>query len=332
TYSPATTRLLWISCEFAIVATDLAEVIGSAIALKLLFGLPLLAGICVAAVATLAILGIQKANLRKLEAFVIMLTGVVGACFFYELWLSAPPVGELMAATVFSPNMPHGPLAVYLALGILGATVMPHNLYLQSALYTRRREGSRREAVRFASFDCATALALAALINAAILITAASAFHLSGHAAVAGIEEAYRLLSPALGAGLASILFAVALLAAGQSSALTVTLAGQVVTEGFLDWRVSPSVKRLLTRCLAIIPAAAVAALAGDGSISKLLVLSQVVLSLQLGFAVVPLVRFTNDRDLMGDLANGRWERWTGRMLAAVIIAANLGLLLLSFS
>ena len=325
-YSPALTIFLWITCEIAIVACDLAEVAGMAIALKLLVGLPLIVGMCLTVLGTFAILGMEKAGFRRLQTLVVVLVAVTGLCFVYEIAASHPSAGALLASFVPGRDTPTGPLALYIALGIFGATVMPHNLYLQSALYRRGAHGNRRETIRFAGVDCAIALSLAALVNAAILITAASAFHWSGHAGVAGIEDAYRLLTPALGAGAASVLFAVALLAAGQSSTLTGTLAGQVVMEGFLGWAVAPGLRRVLTRAVALVPALAVMVVAGEGAVSQLLVLSQVILSLQLGFAVVPLVCFSSDRAVMGEFANGTTTRRIGYLLAGAIVAANLWL------
>ncbi|MBV9992377.1 MAG: Nramp family divalent metal transporter [Alphaproteobacteria bacterium] len=325
-YSPSLKVFLWITCEIAIVACDLAEVVGMAIALKLLFGFALIVGIGLTAVSTLALLTLEKAGFRRLQALVIVLVVVTGACFVYEIAASHPSPGELVAAFVPARRTLTDPYALYIALGIFGATVMPHNLYLQSALYRRQDFQDKREAVRFAGVDCTIALTFAALVNAAILITAASAFHWTGHSGVAGIEDAYRLLTPALGAGAASTLFAVALLAAGQNSTLTGTLAGQIVMEGFLGWSLDPRWRRLLTRTAALAPALAVVMIAGEGAVSQLLVLSQVVLSLQLGFAVVPLVRFTGERAIMGALVNGTATRWTGYTLAGTIVIANLWL------
>jgi manganese transport protein len=329
-YSRPVALMLWSTCEVAIVACDLAEVIGTAIALKLLFHLPLLLGVSLTAFDTLIVMGLQRVGFRYVEAFVIALVAVVGACFIYEFAACHPSAGQMIAA--FNPaNMPVTPLAIYLALGIFGATVMPHNLYLHSSIAQSRvtgtTDGAKREAIRFSSIDCFTALTFALLINMAILVTAASAFHWSGHAGVQTIEEAYKLLTPALGAGAASVLFAVALLAAGQNSTLTGTMAGQIVMEGFLGLKMNACVKRMLTRGLAILPALAVTAIAGEGATSRLLILSQVVLSLQLGFAVVPLIRFTSDKKIMGAHVNGPWVRRSGYALAAAIVAVNAWLI-----
>jgi manganese transport protein len=327
-YSPWVSRLLWLTCEIAIIACDLAEVIGTAIALKLLFHIPLVWGVALTAFDTLLIMTLQKSGMRALEAIVIALIGVIGACFLYEMMVCRPSGAALAGSFVPDLQLFAHPLALYIALGIFGATVMPHNLYLHSALARRHHPGraapkATGERIRFATFDCFGALAIAVLINAAILITAASAFHSSGHSGVGTIEEAYRLLAPALGAGGASLVFAVALLAAGQNSTLTGTMAGQIAMEGFLGLKLSPCVTRMLTRGLAILPALAVTALAGENASTQLLIASQVILSLQLGFAVVPLVTFTSDRKLMGRFANGRWTRRGGYALACAIIGVN---------
>ena len=326
-YSPAVSRMLWATCEIAIIACDLAEVIGTAIALKLLFHMPMLLGVALTAFDTLLIMGLQKSGFRKLEAFVIALMGVIGACFIYELIASHPSAGALLGSFIPSASTPLNSLALYLGLGIFGATVMPHNLYLHSSISQQRTTdfsvSGKRDSIRFASIDCFAALTIAVLINAAILITAACAFHWSGHSGVATIEEAYKLLTPTLGAGAASVVFAVALLAAGQNSTLTGTMAGQIVMEGFLGLKMHPCYRRLLTRGLAILPALAVTAISGEGATAKLLIFSQVVLSLQLGFAVIPLVRFTSDAELMGHFVNGKLVRRAGYALAALIVSIN---------
>src|ERR1700749_2725742 len=326
-YSPTVSRMLWVTCEIAIIACDLAEVIGTAIALKLLFHLPLLLGVALTAFDTLLIMGLQKSGFRKLEAFVFSLVGIIGACFIYELIASHPSAAALLGSFIPSSSTPFNSLALYLGLGIFGATLMPHNLYLHSSSsQLRQGNGSgegKRECIRFASIDCFAALTIAVLINAAILVTAACAFHWSGHASVATIEEAYKLLPPPLGAGAASIVFAVALLAAGQNSTLTGTMAGQIVMEGFLGLKMHPCYRRVLTRGLAILPALIVTAISGEGATARLLILSQVVLSLQLGFAVVPLITLTSDKHLMGEFANGRWVRRLGYILAAAIVGVN---------
>jgi manganese transport protein len=331
-YSPQVSRLLWLTSEIAIAACDLAEVIGTAIALKLLFHLPLLLGVSITAFDTLLIMVLQRYGVRYVEALVIALTATIGACFAYEIASSGPSAANVLAALLPSPATLKDPAALYLALGIFGATVMPHNLYLHSSIAQSRKFAStlkgKREAIRFSAIDCFTALTFALLINAAILVVAATAFHWSGHAGVESIEDAYKLLTPTLGAGLASVMFAVALLAAGQNSTLTGTMAGQIVMEGFLNLRISPVLRRLLTRGCAIIPALVVTAIAGQRGTSQLLILSQVVLSLQLGFAVVPLVKFTSDPEMMGELVNHAWVRRSGYALAGAIIAANLWLVL----
>ncbi|HEX4534577.1 MAG TPA: Nramp family divalent metal transporter [Rhizomicrobium sp.] len=326
-YSPTVARLMWIICEIAIVACDLAEVIGTAIALQLLFGLPLVFGVAVTSLDTLLLLGLQKIGFRSIEAFVIVLTIVIGACFSYEMLCCAPSASGIVASLIPGGSTFANPQALYLALAIFGATVMPHNLYLHSSIAQTRKiaptVGARREAIRYSTVDCITALTFALLINAAILILAAAAFHASGHTAVAEIQDAYKLLSPLMGAGAASIVFAVALLAAGQNSTLTGTMAGQIVMEGFLGLKMNPVLRRLVTRGLAIIPAAIVAVAAGERGTSQLLIFSQVVLSLQLGFAVIPLVIFTSDKKLMGPFVNKPWVSRAGYVLGAGIVAIN---------
>ena len=327
-------RLLWVTCEIAITACDLAEVIGAAIALKLLFRLPLVAGVSLTALDTLLILMLQRRGVRYIEAFVIALTVVIGACLIYEMAFCLP--GGLPGVAAFLPTRAtlHDPAALYISLGIFGATVMPHNLYLHSAI-SRDRSLSlsmhgKADAMRFSTFDCLAALTVALLINAAILALAGSAFHRTGHTGVEDIQDAYRLLSPAFGAPLAATLFAVALLAAGQNSTLTGTMAGQIVMEGFLSLKMTPALRRLLTRCLAILPALVATVLAGEHGAAQLLVFSQVVLSLQLGFAVIPLVMFTSDPQLMGAFVNRPATKAAGYGLAAVIVAVNLWLVVQS--
>jgi manganese transport protein len=331
-YSRPIAYVLWATCEIAIVACDLAEVIGTAIALKLLFHMPMLIGASLTAFDTLLLMGLQKSGFRKIEAVVIALVGLIGACFIYELLASHPPVGTLFAALIPSTSTPLTPLALYISLGIFGATVMPHNLYLHSSIAQTRvpdkSAAGKRDAIRFSTIDMCVALGIALFINAAILITAASAFHWSGHSGVETIEDAYKLLSPALGAGAASVIFAVALLAAGQNSTLTGTMAGQIVMEGFLKLRINPCVRRLITRGIALAPVIAVTAIAGEAATAKLLVFSQVILSLQLGFAVVPLVAFTSSKALMGNLANSTWVKSAGYALAVLIVCVNAWLVI----
>ena len=331
-YSRPVGFLLWVMCELAIVACDLAEVIGTAIALQLLFGLPLVWGICLTAFDVLLILLLQQRGFRKLEAFIITLLVVIAGCFIYELFLSRPDLSAVMAGFVPQTRIVTDPAMLYIAIGIIGATVMPHNLYLHSSIVQTRAfdrdVAGKREAIRFATLDSTIALMLALFINAAILILAASAFHGTGQTGVAEIQDAYRLLSPTLGAAAASTLFAVALLASGQNSTVTATLAGQIVMEGFLHVRLAPWVRRLVTRLLAIVPAVGVAIVYGEQGTGRLLVLSQVVLSMQLPFAVIPLVHFTGDRARMGVFANPLWLKIAAWTIAAIIVGLNLKLLL----
>ncbi|MDX2192875.1 MAG: Nramp family divalent metal transporter [Gemmatimonadales bacterium] len=326
---------LWGLCEVAIAACDLAEVIGSAIALQLLFGLPLLWGVCITVLDVLVILLLQQRGFRWLEAFVITLVATVGLCFAVELWLARPDVGAIAAGLVPSAAIVRDPRMLYIAVGILGATVMPHNLYLHSAVVQTRAiadsDAGRREAIRYATLDSTIALLLAFLVNAAILILAASTFHRAGMAEVADIADAHRLLEPLLGTAVASALFAVALLASGQNSTVTGTLAGQIVMEGFLDLRLPPWLRRLVTRAVAIVPAIAVVWWKGDQGAADLLVLSQVILSLQLPFAVVPLVAFTSSRAKMGAYANGPVLAAVAWLVAGVIIGLNGWLLATAF-
>ena len=330
-YSKPVAILHWILCEIAITACDLAEVIGSAVALKLLFGMPLVVGILLTALDVLIILYLQNRGFRALEAFVTALVLIIGACFAYEIFLAKPNWIVLVKGFVPSSEIIRNPEMFYIALGILGATVMPHNLYLHSSIVQTRiiapDAKSKRSAIRFATLDSSIALSFAFLINAAILILSAAAFFGSQHSGVADIQDAFSLLSPVLGAPVASVVFAIALLASGHNSTLTGTLAGQIVMEGFLDLKMRAWVRRLLTRSLAIIPAAIVAVVMGEKGITKLLIFSQVVLSLQLGFAVVPLVSFTSDADKMGEFRNGRGLRILSWVIALVIILLNAYLL-----
>ena len=334
-YSRRASFVLWILCEIAIAACDLAEVIGSAIALNLLFGIPLIWGVCLTAMDVLLILLLQHKGFRWLEAFVITLVVTIGVCFAAELVMAKPSVAAIVGGLVPSPQIVTNPAMLYIAIGILGATVMPHNLYLHSSIVQTRRigkdEASKREAIRFATFDSTVALLFAFCINAAILILSAATFHFSGNQEVAEIGEAYRLLTPLLGATAASTLFAVALLASGQNSTITGTLAGQIVMEGFLDIRLPAWLRRLITRLIAIVPAVIVTALYGEKGTGALLILSQVILSLQLSFAVVPLVQFTSERRKMGVFTNGPVLRTAAWVVAAVIIGLNGWLLLGTF-
>jgi manganese transport protein len=334
-YSRRTGIALWVLCEIAIAACDLAEVLGSAIALKLLFGLPLLVGVLITGVDVLLVLALQGRGFRVLETLVITLIMSIAACFAYEIFFSRPLWGE--AARGFLPvaDILRNREMLYIAIGILGATVMPHNLYLHSSLVQTRafKENAKgkREAIRFATLDSTVALGLSLFINAAILVLGAAAFHRRGMTTVADISQAYQLLTPVLGASLASTLFAAALLCSGQNSTLTGTLAGQIVMEGFLDLRLKPWVRRLITRSFAIIPAALVIGFMGEGHVTSLLIFSQVVLSFQLPFAVVPLIQFTCDRSKMGEFTNARITAVIGWAMAAAIIVLNAALLWLTF-
>jgi manganese transport protein len=330
-YSPAARVPLWLLCEIAIIACDLAEVIGTAIALQLLFGLPLVAGVLLTALDVFVVLLLQQRGFRKLEAFIVGLLVLIAVCFAVELALSRPDLSALLGGLVPSGEIVSNPAMLYIAMGIVGATVMPHNLYLHSAIVQTRRfrrtaEG-RREAIRFATFDSSAALLLALFINGAILVLAASTFHAAGRTSVVDIQQAYQLLTPMLGATAASTLFAIALLASGQNSAVTATLAGQIVMQGFLDVRLPPWLRRLVTRGLAIIPAAVMVLAFGSGGMTKLLIFSQIVLSLQLPFAMIPLAQFTGDRRLMGVHVNPRWLKIAAYAVCILITGLNLVLL-----
>ncbi|MCE9581521.1 MAG: Nramp family divalent metal transporter [Planctomycetes bacterium] len=338
---------LWLLCEVAIVACDLAEVLGAAIGLKLLFGVPVLGGVLLTSLDVLLLLALSRLGMRRLEAFIIVLVATIGACFAVEILLSKPDLLAVLKGVIprdgnGSPSLfgrtPDGGISVlglhgsslYIAVGILGATVMPHNLYLHSSLVQTRTVGrtteGRRQACRMNLIDSVVALNAALFVNAAILVLAAAAFHKSGHSAVASLEEAHTLLAPLLGTSLASVLFALALLCAGQSSTITGTLAGQIVMEGFLKWRIRPWLRRLISRSLAIVPAAVVILWRGESAVDGLLVLSQVVLSLQLSFAVIPLVSFTSDRRRMGEFVNRWWVTTLAVLVAATIAGLNLKL------
>ncbi|MGK9231535.1 Nramp family divalent metal transporter [Inquilinus limosus] len=330
-YSRPVAVALWLLCEIAIIACDLAEVIGTAIALQLLFGIPLLWGVVLTALDVMVVLYLQNRGFRHLEAFIVGLMVIIAGCFLVELILAQPAIAEIARGFLPSPEIVANPEMLYIAIGIIGATVMPHNLYLHSSIvqtraYDRGKTG-KREAIRYATIDSTVALMFALFINAAILILAAAAFHTTGRTEVAEIQDAYQLLAPVLGVGIASTLFAVALLASGQNSTLTATLAGQIVMEGFLSIRLKPWLRRLITRAIAIVPTVIVTALYGESGTAQLLVLSQVVLSLQLPFAVVPLVAFTSDRAKMGAFANPAWLKWTAWAVSAVIIVLNVKLL-----
>src|SRR2546430_10084949 len=333
-YSRRTGLFLWVVCEIAIAACDLAEVLGSAVALKLLFGLPLLAGVLITALDVLIVLALQGRGFRLLEAFVVTLILTIAACFAYEIFFAQPIWRDAVVGFIPRFEILRNREMLYIAIGILGATVMPHNLYLHSSIVQTRAfatdAGGKREALRYATFDSTLALGFALFINAAILVLGAAAFHPRGLHDVAEIADAYKLLSPVLGASLASTLFACALLASGQNSTLTGTLAGQIVMEGFLNLRLRPWLRRLITRVMAIVPAVIVIGLYGEGKVTSLLILSQVVLSFQLPFAVIPLVQFTGDRAKMGAFANSRITSVLAWTAAAAILGFNFELLWLT--
>jgi len=326
--------VLWVLCEIAIAACDLAEVIGSAIALNLLFGLPVAVGVLLTGFDVLLLLSLQNRGIRILEALVITLIATVGMCFLFEIVLARPDVAGIARGFLPTTRIITDQEMLYVAIAILGATVMPHNLYLHSSIVQTRgyeeTPAGKREAVRFAFIDSTIALSFALFINAAILIIAAATFHTTGRTEVAEIQEAYKLLTPLLGAG-ASTAFALALLASGQNSTLTGTLAGQIVMEGFLNIRIRPWLRRLITRLIAIVPAALVAIFYGESGTAQLLILSQVILSLQLSFAVFPLVLFTSDRVKMGAFVNAAWVKVLAWTVALVIAGLNAWLLFQTF-
>ena len=330
-YSRRAVIAQWLLTESAICATDLAEVIGSAIALNLLFHIPLAWGVPLTAIDALLVLWLQQRGFRYFEALVAVLLLTVCACLGIDLFLAQPDWTDVASGFVPGRDVLANRDMLYVAIGIVGATVMPHNLYLHSAAVQTRKyrldAAGRGAAMRFSSIDTVLALTLAFFVNAGILILAAAAFHTPSNPQSVGIDEAYRLLAPVVGTSVASILFGVALLAAGQSSTLTATLAGQVVMEGFIEFRVAPWLRRLITRAIAIVPALAVVFVAGTEGIAKLLILSQAVLSLQLPFAVVPLILMTRDRKLMGALAAPRWLTRTAWVAAALIVTLNTILL-----
>lgn len=322
---------LWALAEIAIIATDIAEVIGTAIGLNLLFGIPLELGVLITALDVFLILWLQKKGFRWLEAFIITLLGVIAVCFGIQIALADPDWGGVILGFAPTVEIVKNPEMLYLALGILGATVMPHNLYLHSAIVQTRDYGDtlpeKREALRYATYDSTIALMFALLINASILILAAASFHATGRTEIAELGEAHQLLGPLLGLGIAPALFAIALLCCGLNSTVTATLAGQAVMEGFLEMRLPPWLRRLVTRAIAIIPAAAVTVIYGSSGTGQLLILTQVVLSLQLSFAVVPLVMFTTDRRKMGALVAPLWLALFAALIAVVIVGLNLKLL-----
>ncbi|MBW4541013.1 MAG: Nramp family divalent metal transporter [Myxacorys chilensis ATA2-1-KO14] len=326
-FSPRVSFALWIVCEIAIAACDLAELLGSAIALQLLFGLPLAWGVCLMGFDVLVMLLLQSKGFRYIEALIITLVGTIALCFAAEVWFARPSVGGILGGFVPTLDIVKNSEMLYIAIGILGATVMPHNLYLHSSIVqTRAFEPTikkKREAIKFSTIDSTVALWFALLINAGILIVAAAAFHTSGNHDVTEIQDAYKLLSPLLGVGLASAIFGFALLASGQSSTLTATLAGQIVMEGFVSFRLPPWLRRLITRLIAIVPALITILVFGEQRTGDLLILSQVILSLQLPFAVFPLMMFTSDRKLMGTFVNPTWLKLTGWGVAILIAGLN---------
>ncbi len=334
-FSPRVNFCLWVLCEIAIAACDLAELLGSAIALQLLFGIPLVWGVCITTLDVLVLLFLQTKGFRYVEALVITLVATVGICFTAEILFSRPELGGILLGYIPKQEILQNPEMLYIAMGILGATVMPHNLYLHSSIVQTRdwqpTPEKRWEAIKFGTIDSTVALSLALFINSAILIVSAATFHSSGYQNVAEIQDAYKLLSPLLGVSAASAVFGVALLASGQSSTLTATLAGQIVMEGFLHLRLTPWLRRLATRLIAIVPALIAIIFFGERSTGSLLVFSQVVLSLQLSFAVIPLVMFTSDRRWMGEFVNPTWLKILAWLVAIIIGGLNVWLLLQTF-
>ncbi len=330
-YSRPISVALWLACEAAIIACDVAEVIGTAIALQLLFGLPIMVGAALTVLDAFLVLGLMQRGFRTLEAFVVALLIVIATCFGLQIAMAAPPVAAVLAGFVPHASIVTDPAKLYLAIGIIGATIMPHNLYLHSSIVqTRdyeRTSAGRLEAARFAAVDSSVALTLALFVNAAILILAGAVFHAAGHTDIAEIGDAHALLAPLLGVGVASTLFAVALLASGINSTLTATLAGQIVMEGFIDLRLAPWKRRLITRGLAVIPVLAITAIYGESGTGQLLVLSQILLSMQLPFAMIPLVIFAGDRDLMGRLAMSRPMSIIAWTTTALIVMLNVKLI-----
>lgn len=326
-YPKATNFLLYLLAEIAIAATDLAEVLGMAIGLQLLFGLPLFWGVIISFLDTLLLLWLQKLGMRKTELFIIGIIAVIGGCFMVEMFMAQPQPMEVLEG--FIPSLPDK-TALYISLGIIGATVMPHNLYLHSALVQTRKinrdEQSIRKAIRYNFWDSAIALNIAFLVNAAILILAAAVFFKNGYTGIAGLEDAHQMLDPLLGSRWASILFAVALIAAGQSSTITGTLAGQVVMEGYLKLRISPALRRIITRMLAIVPAVVVLLIYGEREVGPLLILSQVILSMQLAFAIIPLIHFVSDKRKMGIFALKPLAVVVAWGIAVLVILLNVGL------
>ncbi len=328
--------VLWVLCELAIAACDLAEVIGSAIALQLLFHIPLVAGCIITCLDVMLVLFLQNKGFRYIEALVVTLILTIGGCFMAEMFFAKPDLGDIARGFLPSAQILQDKEMLFIAIGILGATVMPHNLYLHSSIVqTRRYERTptgKAEAIKFATIDSTLALMFALFINAGILILAAAAFHRTGQRDVAEIQDAYRLLSPTLGVGIASTLFALALLASGQSSTLTGTLAGQIVMEGFLKIRLKPWLRRLITRGIAIVPAVCIISIFGEGKTTDLLIWSQVILSMQLSFAVIPLLLFTNNKTKMGTFANPLWIKVLAWSTASIIVVLNVKYLFEKFT
>ncbi len=322
---------LWILAELAICATDLAEVIGTAIGLYLLFNIPLEYGVIITAFDVFLVLAFQRLGFRWIEAFIISLLIIIFGCFGIQVWLAQPDLGGVLGGFVPSPEIVTNPEMLYIALGIIGATVMPHNLYLHSSIVQTRAFGDtppeKRQAIKFATIDSTIALMLALLVNASILILAAAAFHANGKTDVVELETAHELLTPLLGVGIAAPLFAIALLCCGLNSTVTATLAGQIVMEGFINIRLSPWLRRLITRMIAIVPAMVVTMMYGADGTAKLLIGSQVVLSLQLPFAVVPLVMFTRDRRKLGDFTAPVWLSGIAALIAVILIVLNMKML-----
>ncbi len=331
-FSPRVSFWLWVVCEIAIIACDLAELLGSAIALQLLFNIPLGWGVCIMTFDVVALLLLQKKGFRYIEALVICLVATIGGCFLLEVIFARPDFGGVLLGYAPKLEILQNSAMLYIAIGILGATVMPHNLYLHSSIVQTRdwepTPEKKWEAIKFCTIDSTVALTFALFINSAILIVSAATFHFSGNQGVAEIQDAYKLLSPLLGVSAASAIFAIALLASGQSSTLTATLAGQIVMEGFLQLRLPPGLRRLVTRLTAVIPALICILLFGEKSTGNLLVFSQVVLSLQLPFAVFPLVMFTSDRRLMGEFVNSWLLKLLAWVVAIIIAGLNFWLLL----
>jgi manganese transport protein len=326
---------LWLFAEIAICATDLAEVIGTAIGLYLLFGIPIEIGVIITALDVFLILWLQNRGFRKVEAFIITLMGVIALCFLIQIVLASPQWGSVIRGFIPTSDIVMNPDMLYLALGIIGATVMPHNLYLHSAIVQTRAYGEtlpeKREALHYATIDSTVALMFALLINASILILAGSVFHATGQGPVEELDKAHALLAPLLGSTLAPTLFGIALLCCGFNSTITATMAGQVVMEGFIDLRISAWLRRLITRLVAIVPAVAVTLIYGSAETGKLLILSQVVLSMQLPFAIVPLVMFTASRAKMGQMVAPRWLTGVTGLIAATLIILNIKVIIAFF-